>query len=236
MPASGAVTISNDEANAVFQRIGGSSKLTVLDCACFRPLFSKMRAAATPSPEFASAARRLMTVLAEEAVARLPSRAETVKTPCGEYQGVVTMDASEVCAVSIMRAGDSLLESIRGIWPAVSVGKILIQRDEETALPRLFYTKLPPGIASKWVMLLDPMLATGGSAVQAIKCIVDAGVPPSRIMLVTVVVAMQGVITVLEAYPDVQIVTAALDAGLNEKAYIVPGLGDFGDRFYGTDA
>lgn len=219
-------------------RVDGYKVLTVLQCACFRPLFTTMRAASTSSGNFAKAATRLMNVLAEEAIAGLPSRDVQVATPCGTYEGQqLEFTGAEVCAVSILRAADALLASVRGVWPEVSVGKILIQRDEETAMPKLFYCKLPPSIAEKkHVMLLDPMLATGGSAIMALKCMTDAGVPVSRITFLCVVATKQGVAAVLEAFPGVKIVTAALDEGLDHRGYIVPGLGDYGDRFFGTDS
>lgn len=236
MPSSGAVILSKEEADAAYARVEGDKKVTVLQLACLRHLFTTMRDSRTSSPDFARAARRLMTVLAEEAIAMLPAEAVTVTTPCGSFEGTRLPSASQVCAVTIMRAGDSLIECVRAVWPEVSVGKILIQRDEETALPKLFYCKLPPNIASKYVLLVDPMLATGGSAVSAIKCLVDAGLPASKVLFANVVATKQGVATVLEAYPEVKIVTAAMDDGLNEKAYIVPGLGDYGDRYFGTDS
>jgi len=164
----------------------------------------------------------------------LPATKRTVITPCGEFEGEDLPDASSVCAVSVVRAGDSLLEAVRAVWPAVSVGKILIQRDEETALPRLFYCKLPPNIASKHVLLLDPMLATGGSAVKAVEELVGAGVAPDRIVFANVVACPEGIAALQNAFPAVRIVTCAVDEGLNEKKYIVPGLGDYGDRYFGT--
>mmetsp|Transcript_4894 Transcript_4894/g.7887 ORF Transcript_4894/g.7887 Transcript_4894/m.7887 type:complete len:237 (-) Transcript_4894:1-711(-) len=235
MPSTGATILSREEADAAYERAGGPKQVSVLQCACLRPLFTIIRDMTTPHPEFARAARRLMSVLAEEAIAALPSMPKSIETPCGPYEGVCGPAASDVCAVSIVRAGDSLLECVRTVWPEVSVGKILIQRDEETALPKLFYSKMPPSIASKYVLLVDPMLATGGSAVMAIKCLVDAGVPANKILFVNVVATKQGVAAILEAYPEVQIVTASMDEGLNEQAYIVPGLGDYGDRYFGTD-
>lgn len=186
-------------------------------------------------PAFADHARRLMRLLAEEAIACLPTTPRTVMTPCGEFQGVDLPEDHRVCAVSIMRAGDALLEAVRGVWPALAVGKILIQRDEDTAQPTLYYAKLPPRMTDKYVLLLDPMLATGGSACLAVDCLVDAGVRPERIVFANVVACPEGIAALRRRHPQVRIVTCAVDSGLNEKAYIVPGLGDFGDRFYGTD-
>lgn len=235
MPSLGVHIQSSEEADAAFLEVGGPDKLTVLDSACLKHLFTTMRASSSSYTEFGRSARRLMTVLAEEAIARLPSTPVTVETPCGKYEGMTLPRGSDVCVVSIVRAGDSLLECVRSVWPEVSVGKILIQRNEATALPESYYCKLPPKISDKHVLLVDPMLATGGSAISAIQSIVDRGVPSSKILFANVVAAKQGVASVLKAFPDVRIITAALDEGLNEKAYIVPGLGDYGDRYFGTD-
>lgn len=119
------------------------------------------------------------------------------------------------------------------MMPSVAVGKILIQRDEATAMPQLMYSKLPPDIARRPVLLLDPMLATGGSAVMACKVLVDQGVPPENIIFVNIVCVQEGLDALAKAYPAVQVVTGAIDPILNDKKYIVPGLGDFGDRYFG---
>mmetsp|Transcript_18330 Transcript_18330/g.30720 ORF Transcript_18330/g.30720 Transcript_18330/m.30720 type:complete len:123 (+) Transcript_18330:539-907(+) len=119
------------------------------------------------------------------------------------------------------------------IAPEAAVGKILIQRNEETKMPVLYYSKLPP-LAGRNIVLLDPMLATGGSAIAAIKVLIEQGAEENRILFLNVVSSPEGVGAILTAYPQLRIVTGEIDAGLNEKAYIVPGLGDYGDRFYGT--
>jgi len=178
----------------------------------------------------------LMRILVEEGIAMLPKEPRTIATPCGEYAGEDLPDASSVCAVSIMRAGDALLEVVRTVWPAVSVGKILIQRDEETARPDLYYVKLPPRIEQKWVLLLDPMLATGGSALLAIEKLMAQGVRAERIIFLNVLTCPEGIRVVKEAHHEVKIVTCAIDDGLDERKYIIPGLGDFGDRYFGTEA
>lgn len=137
--------------------------------------------------------------------------------------------------VSILRAADCMLGVARSMMPSMAVGKVLIQRDENTAQATLIYSKLPPNLSNRPVLLLDPMLATGGSAVTALKLLVEAGVPPSSIVFVTLVSCRQGIEWVHEAYPQVRIVTGAVDPILDDRKYIVPGLGDFGDRYFGTD-
>ena len=123
--------------------------------------------------------------------------------------------------------------SLRSVCKSVRIGKILIQRDEETALPKLIYVKLPQDIQERKVLLLDPMLATGGSACRAIKVLVDHGVPEANIVFLNLIAAPEGIRRMKADYPKVQIITTMIDALLNEKKYIIPGIGDFGDRYFG---
>ena len=125
--------------------------------------------------------------------------------------------------------------ALRQILPNVRIGKILIQRKEDgSAEAQLFYTKVPQDIASRKVLLLDPMLATGGSAVCAIRELMKMGVPEERITFLNMVAAPEGIREVLTSYPKVRIISCALDDSLNDQKYILPGLGDFGDRYFGT--
>lgn len=180
----------------------------------------------------------MCTILAEEGIAHLKTvQDKKVATPCGVYNGLAVPAYETMCAVSIMRSGDILLEALRKVAVGISVGKILMQRDEEDEAkrPKLYYSKLPENIADcRSILLVDPMLATGGSAILAIKVLVDAGVREDNILFLVVVAAPEGIQAVQKAYPGVRIVTAEIDEGLNEDKYIVPGLGDFGDRYYGT--
>lgn len=121
------------------------------------------------------------------------------------------------------------------ILSSVRIGKILIQRDEETALPKLYYSKLPHDVVDRYCLLLDPVLATGGSAVKAIEVLLAHGVHEDRIIFLNLLAAPEGIEAVLSRFPKVQIITAVVDEGLNAKKYIVPGLGDFGCRYFGTD-
>ena len=115
------------------------------------------------------------------------------------------------------------------------IGKILIQRDEKTAEPHLLYSKLPPDIADRYCLLLDPMLATGGSVLCAIEVLLQAGVSADRIIFVNLIASPEGLANLQARFPQVRIVTGVIDEGLNEQKYIVPGLGDFGCRYFGTD-
>ncbi|KAI3403317.2 FUR1 [Candida oxycetoniae] len=138
----------------------------------------------------------------------------------------------KICGVSIVRAGESMEMGLRDCCRSVKIGKILIQRDEETALPKLFYEKLPRDISDRYVFLLDPMLATGGSAMMAIEVLLARGVRMDRIFFLNLLAAPEGIRAFRSKYPDVKIITGGIDERLDEDKYIVPGLGDFGDRYY----
>mmetsp|Transcript_13008 Transcript_13008/g.11097 ORF Transcript_13008/g.11097 Transcript_13008/m.11097 type:complete len:143 (+) Transcript_13008:119-547(+) len=140
-------------------------------------------------------------------------------------------------AVSIVRAGESMERPVHEIFPEAKIGKILIQRDEETALPHLYYIKLPTFKSTPQVLLMDPMLATGGSCMMAIKSLLaaeDYDIKQEDIVFLNLISCPEGIKHLSEAYPKVRIVSGCLDRCLNEHAYILPGLGDFGDRYFGT--
>ncbi len=145
----------------------------------------------------------------------------------------VVVDTSNIVAVSIIRAGDSLLGNFLRLCPHAAVGKVLIQRDEETAKPKLFYSKMP-NLRDKCVILVDPMLATGGSANEAIRILIESGADEEKIYFFNVISCPEGIANMHAQYPKVTIISAEMDAGLNERAFIVPGLGDYGDRYFGT--
>lgn len=188
-----------------------------------------LRDSSTGNEEFRVLARKLITLLLYEATADLPVRRGTVQTPLKEAPA--TFVEREVVAIPVLRAGLGLLGPVLELLPRVSVGYIGLERDEETAVARIYYQKLPK-LAGKVPLLLDPMLATGGSAAQALDLIKAAGGRDTR--MVCVVAAPEGVKVLQDRHPEVHIYTAALDDGLNDRAFIVPGLGDFGDRLFGT--
>ena len=200
---------------------------------CLRHLFTKIRDSKTERIEFTSYASRLMRVICEEGLAYIQPVSKVVQTPTNSTYDGIEIDQKSIVAVSIIRAGDSMLDSFMSVAPEAAVGKILIQRDEETAKPILFYSKLP-SLEGKNIALLDPMLATGGSAIAAIKVLIEKGAEERRIVFFNVVSCPEGIKSIHSEYPNVTIVTGEVDAGLNEKRYIVPGLGDYGDRYYGT--
>ena len=193
-----------------------------------------MRNTHSNTAQFVTASDRLVRLVVEEALSLLPTTRVTVQTPCGTYDGVALPDESEMCAVSILRAADCMTGVMRTIMPSISVGKILIQRDETTALPIVIYAKLPQNIANKYILLHDPMLATGGSVIKAMDILVKAGVKEDRVIFINLVCCAEGVAALHLAYPNVQVITSAIDPILDERKYIVPGLGDFGDRYFGT--
>ena len=124
---------------------------------------------------------------------------------------------------------------LRAMAPGVRIGKILIQRDTVTKLPHLYYSKLPMDIARRHVLLLDPMLATGGTALAAIEVLLEKGVPAENIVFINVLSAPEGIAVVQDRYPSVRMVTSSIEERLNENAFMLPGIGDFGDRYFGTD-
>jgi len=184
----------------------------------------------TTEPEkFRVLARKIITLLLYEATADLRVRRGTVQTPLKE--AAATFVEREVVAIPVLRSGLGILGPVLELLPSVSVGYIGLERDDETAVARIYYQKLPE-LAGKVPLLLDPMLATGGSAAQALDLIKEAGGRDTR--MICVVAAPEGVKVLEDRHPEVRIFTAALDDGLDERAFIVPGLGDFGDRLFGT--
>jgi len=194
-------------------------------------ILTRLRDASTEPAQFRALARQLTLLLAVDATRDLPVREHTVQTPLETTQGHSL--AQPIVAVPILRAGLGMLEAITELFTEVRVGYIGLERDEATAIARAYYCKLPPIGASR-VLLLDPMLATGGSAAQAVEVLLKAGA--QDIVHICVVAAPEGVRLLNERFPQVRIVAASIDRGLNDRKFILPGLGDFGDRLYGTGA
>jgi uracil phosphoribosyltransferase len=183
----------------------------------------------TPPNVFRSLTKRLTTVLMLEATRDLPTREKTIETPLEEAQGRAL--AEPIVGVPILRAGLGMLDAVVELFPEVRVGYLGLERDEATFQPSEYYAKLPR-LDDARVFVLDPMLATGGSADAALTSIKDSGA--TWIRMVSVVSAPEGIKVLEQSHPDVDIVTAAVDRELNEHAYILPGLGDMGDRLFGT--
>lgn len=213
--------------------------VTVINSRSVQFLLTKLRNKETDCRNFVFYGDRLMRILAEEALARLPTIAEgKVCTPCGTASGLVEESKElNLCVVSIPRSGDILQEAVRQICPGVGIGKILIQRDESKAEkpPVLYYKKLPKNISNCFCILVDPMLATAGSANRALDVLLEAGVEEKNVMFINLICCPEGLNNLHHAHPLVKVVTCCIDEKLNEQKFIVPGLGDYGDRYYGTE-
>lgn len=213
--------------------------LIVSSSKAYKGLFSKLRDVNTTSSEFVFYAQRVMRLLVEDTIAEIPTKSFTITTPCGKYEGCSTIPPiNKICAVSIVRSGDALLESIRECLPGVPIGKILIQRNEESKNKeaKFLYSKLPKNIKDiEYIILCDPMLATGGSATMAINVLInDYGIKQNQIIFMNVICCPEGLNALATTFPNVKIVTACIDECLNDEKFIVPGLGDYGDRFFNT--
>jgi len=190
----------------------------------------ELRDVKTAPPAFRRAATRISLLIAAEALKSLPSTPATVTTPLGPAEGRVVR--TDVVVVPVLRAGLSMLDAVLQLVPGARVGHIGLQRDETTAVASRYYSKLPPDISKSHVLMIDPMLATGGSSSVAIDLIKAAGA--RSITMVCIVAAPEGVAVLQARHPDVDVFTPVVDRELNAHKFIVPGLGDFGDRLYGT--
>jgi uracil phosphoribosyltransferase len=190
----------------------------------------ELRDKRTAPDRFRLAAARISVLLAAEALREVGSTDVTVETPLGPASGrVITPD---VVVVPVLRAGLGMLDAVLTLVPHARVGHIGLQRDERTAVASQYYVRFPARLASSFVLMIDPMLATGGSAVMALDLLSRAGA--SAVRVICIVAAPEGVAAVQRHHPGVSIYTPVVDRSLDERKFIVPGLGDFGDRLYGT--
>jgi len=192
---------------------------------------SYLRDKDTPTVHFRKLVDEVTYLLTYEATKDFPTEDVDVETPL-ERAPMPRISGKKVAVCPILRAGLGMLDGVLDLISGARVGFIGLYRNEETLQPVEYYVKLPADVADRDVILLDPMLATGNSTAHAVRLVKDAGATSVR--LVSIIAAPEGIDRVLGEYPDVQIVVAAVDRGLNEKGYIVPGLGDAGDRLYGT--
>src|SRR5687767_11492831 len=193
-------------------------------------VLAALRDKATPCDEFRRLARRVSLLLAVEATRDLALGAATVETPLETTR--VRRLAARVVAVPVLRAGLGMLDAFLELVPQAQVGYFGLERNEETAVARRYYEKVPASLGGAIVFLLDPMLATGGSAAMALDGL--AGLGARQVRLLSIVAAPEGVAFLLTVTPAAEIYTAAVDRELNARKYILPGLGDFGDRLFGT--
>ena len=192
-------------------------------------LLTRLRDRDTGPAEYRSLARRLGRLLVIEATRDLPTEPRTVQTPLESFTG--SQLATGLVAIPVLRAGLGLLDAVVDLYPDAVVGYLGMERNEETHEPRDYYAKLPP-MQGRRALVVDPMLATGGSGSAAVRYVKEAGA--KDIVFMCVVAAPEGVARMQAEHPEVPVVAAALDRELNSNAYILPGLGDFGDRLYGT--
>ena len=190
----------------------------------------RLRDIKTETEEFRRLSVRISVLLVAEALRDLPTKPATAQTPLEVAHGLQL--ARDVVVVPVLRAGLGMLEAVLTLLPAARVGHIGLQRDESTAQASKYYAKMPGNLSEAYKILVDPMLATGGSAVAALDLIKEAGARTVR--MVCIVAAPEGIALVEKTHPDVEIYTPIIDRGLNAQKYILPGLGDFGDRLYGT--
>ncbi|KAK2420327.1 uridine kinase protein [Trifolium repens] len=192
-----------------------------------------IRDVGTTKHDFVFYSDRLIRLVVEHGLGHLPFTEKQVTTPTGSvYSGVVF--CSRLCGVSIIRSGESMENALRACCKGIKIGKILIH-GHGTNGRQLIYEKLPSDIASRHVLLLDPVLATGNSAIKAISLLLKKGVPESNIIFLNLIASPQGINAVFERFPMLKLVTSEIDATLNENSHVIPGLGEFGDRYFATD-
>lgn len=203
----------------------------ILDHPLIRHKLAIIRNKDTDTKQFREVIKELATLMAYESFKDVPTQEIEVETPLEKVTQTIVKENS-IAIVPILRAGLGMVDGILSLFPAAKVGHIGLYRDEETFEPKEYYCKLPVGIDEKVVMVVDPMLATGGSACDAIAMLKKRGC--KKIKLLSIIGAPEGVSKVAETHPDVEIYVSTLDRQLNENCYILPGLGDAGDRIFGT--
>ena len=208
-----------------------NENLTIIEHPLVQHKLTLMRKKETPSASFRQLLWEISMLLAYEVTRDLPLQEVSVDTPVCRTRSPM-LSGKKLALVSIMRAGNGLLDGILELIPAARVGFVGLYRDEETLEPVEYYCKVPDQLENRLVIAVDPMLATGNSSVAAITRLKEAGAKDIR--LLSLLAAPEGVSSMTKAHPDVQVFTASLDEKLNEQGYIVPGLGDAGDRMFGT--
>ncbi len=210
---------------------GSFANLTIVAHPLIQHKLTILRQRSTSTKDFKQLVNEIAMLMTYEVTRDLPTETVEVDTPLEQTMGR-RVAGKKLALVPILRAGLGMVEGIAQLIPSARVGHIGLYRDHETLRPVSYYFKVPAAESDRDFFLLDPMLATGGSAVAAIQTLKDAGA--GRIRFLCLVAAPEGVQALLDAHPDVPIFTAALDRQLNEKGYILPGLGDAGDRLFGT--
>lgn len=205
--------------------------VTVVEHPLVQHKLSLMRSKETSTGEFRQLMHEVGIMLGYEALRDLPVQSTPIETPMGKTQAPV-LAGKKLCFVSILRAGNGFLDPLLQLVPSARVGMIGLYRDEKTLQPHKYYFKMPQELDQRLVVMLDPMLATGNSAIAAATELKKAGA--KRLRFICLLAAPEGLENFTQAHPDIPVFTAAVDERLNEHGYIVPGLGDAGDRLFGT--
>jgi uracil phosphoribosyltransferase len=208
-----------------------AGKLLVIDHPLVQHKLTLMRRKETSTGNFRRLVREISTLLAYEVTRDLPLRMEDIETPLASMSAPL-VEGKKLCFVSILRAGNGMLDGMLDLVPSARVGHIGLYRDPHTLMPVEYYLKLPHDIGERRVIVVDPMLATGNSAAGAVHRLKDHAVQSIKVLCL--LAAPEGIANFTEQHPDIDIYAAAVDQGLDEHGYIVPGLGDAGDRIFGT--
>jgi uracil phosphoribosyltransferase len=208
-----------------------TKNLTVISHPLIQHKLTYMRSEDTPTDNFRRLLREISQMLAYELTRDLPTEPIRIKTPLATIESP-TISGKKLCLVSILRAGNGMLDGMLDVLPAARVGHIGLYRDPETLEPVEYYFKVPEDISERLVIVVDPMLATGNSAIAALNRVKETGA--GSIKYVCLLAAPEGIAALQAAHPDVPVTTTAIDQCLNDHGYIIPGLGDAGDRMFGT--
>jgi uracil phosphoribosyltransferase len=206
-------------------------KVTELTHPLIQHKLSIMRDKLTSTTKFRSLCHEIAMLMAYEVTREFPIISQPIETPLSKMDAPFIED-EKIILVSILRAGNALVEGMLNLLPTARIGHIGLYRDPKTLVAVEYYLKLPEVVSGKKMIVVDPMLATGHSAIAAVSRLKEAN--PSSIQFVSLLAAPEGIETFHSHHPDVEIITASIDQGMDEKGYILPGLGDAGDRFYGT--
>ncbi len=209
-----------------------AANLTVINHPLIQHKLSLMRRAETSTAKFRALMTEISLLLAYEVTRDLPLRYETIQTPMAEMEAPIVAADKKLVVVSIMRAGQGILDGILQLIPSARVGHVGIYREPNSLVPIEYYFKVPHDIEDRDMLVVDPMMATGNSAVAAVHRLKQTN--PKSIKFLCILAAPEGISHFQEQHPDVPVFTAAIDQGLDEHGYIIPGLGDAGDRLFGT--
>ncbi|XP_051952105.1 uridine-cytidine kinase-like 1 isoform X1 [Xyrauchen texanus] len=201
-----------------------------------RGMHTIIRNKETSRDEFIFYSKRLMRLLIEHALSFLPLKPVTVETPQGTIYEGKRLSGKRITGVSILRAGETMEQALMAVCKDIRLGKILIQTNHDTGEPELHYLRLPKDISEDYVILMDSTVSTGAAALMAVRVLLDHDVQEDKIFLLSLLMAEMGVHSVAYAFPKVRIITTAVDKNVNDEFHIIPGIGNFGDRYFGTDA